>query len=154
MSFLHVFHHATVVGMAWLWVDQVQSLTFIGIMANTLVHVRSSPPLELSSPRVCTAYASCYCTKGVLHGRLVSVTPRGSGACTLLTAPLKEQYQCIRVFTVQRCTSRLSAWPSCVLRMLRLCCYLWVIPYLQVHMAAFNQADPHMVTCLPLFCQL
>ena len=42
MSFLHVFHHATVVGMAWLWVDQVQSLTFIGIMANTLVHVRTS----------------------------------------------------------------------------------------------------------------
>lgn len=39
-SFLHVFHHATVVGMAWLWVDQVQSLQFIGSMANTLVHVR------------------------------------------------------------------------------------------------------------------
>jgi hypothetical protein len=38
-TFLHVFHHAVVVIMAWLWVDQVQSLQFIGLLTNTAVHV-------------------------------------------------------------------------------------------------------------------
>lgn len=38
-SFLHVFHHAAVITMSWLWVDQVQSLQFIGLLANTAVHV-------------------------------------------------------------------------------------------------------------------
>lgn len=38
-SFLHVFHHAVVISMSWLWVDQVQTLQFIGLLANTAVHV-------------------------------------------------------------------------------------------------------------------
>lgn len=38
-SFLHVFHHAGVVLMSWLWVDQVQTLQFGGLLANTAVHV-------------------------------------------------------------------------------------------------------------------
>ena len=38
-SFLHVFHHAGVVSMSWLWVDQVQSMQFGGLLMNTLVHV-------------------------------------------------------------------------------------------------------------------
>lgn len=38
-SFLHVFHHAFVVVMSWLWVDQVQTLQFGGLLTNTAVHV-------------------------------------------------------------------------------------------------------------------
>jgi fatty acid elongase 3 len=38
-SFLHVFHHALVVVMAWLWVDQQQTLQWVGLLSNTFVHV-------------------------------------------------------------------------------------------------------------------
>eukprot|EP01025_Chloroclados_australasicus_P038350 TRINITY_DN39435_c0_g1_i1.p2 TRINITY_DN39435_c0_g1~~TRINITY_DN39435_c0_g1_i1.p2 ORF type:complete len:255 (+),score=4.27 TRINITY_DN39435_c0_g1_i1:162-926(+) len=38
-SFLHVFHHAVVVIMAYLWVDQLQSLQHYGLLFNTAVHV-------------------------------------------------------------------------------------------------------------------
>lgn len=38
-SFLHVFHHAVVVVMAWLWVDQAQTLQWGGLLTNTAVHV-------------------------------------------------------------------------------------------------------------------
>jgi GNS1/SUR4 family len=38
-SFLHVFHHALVVVMAWLWVDQAQTLHWAGLLINTAVHV-------------------------------------------------------------------------------------------------------------------
>lgn len=38
-SFLHVFHHAIVVIMAWLWVDQAQTLQWGGLLTNTGVHV-------------------------------------------------------------------------------------------------------------------
>jgi GNS1/SUR4 family len=38
-SFLHVFHHALVVVMAWLWVDQRQTLQWGGLLTNTAVHV-------------------------------------------------------------------------------------------------------------------
>eukprot|EP00568_Trieres_chinensis_P008472 CAMPEP_0183295488 /NCGR_PEP_ID=MMETSP0160_2-20130417/3425_1 /TAXON_ID=2839 ORGANISM="Odontella Sinensis, Strain Grunow 1884" /NCGR_SAMPLE_ID=MMETSP0160_2 /ASSEMBLY_ACC=CAM_ASM_000250 /LENGTH=229 /DNA_ID=CAMNT_0025456977 /DNA_START=92 /DNA_END=778 /DNA_ORIENTATION=+ len=36
---LHVYHHATVLIMAWAWVDTKQSLHFIGLAFNTAVHV-------------------------------------------------------------------------------------------------------------------
>ena len=38
-SLLHVFHHALVVVMAWLWVDQAQTLQWGGLLTNTAVHV-------------------------------------------------------------------------------------------------------------------
>ena len=37
--FLHVYHHATVLLMAWFWLQYVQSLQFIGLLFNTSVHV-------------------------------------------------------------------------------------------------------------------
>lgn len=37
--FLHVYHHATVLVMAWFWLEYVQSLQFIGLLFNTSVHV-------------------------------------------------------------------------------------------------------------------
>lgn len=39
LSFLHVFHHATVVVMAYLWLDSGQSLQQVALMTNTAVHV-------------------------------------------------------------------------------------------------------------------
>lgn len=36
---LHVYHHAIVLIMAWLWCNTKQSLQFIGLAFNTLVHV-------------------------------------------------------------------------------------------------------------------
>lgn len=36
---LHVFHHALVPLMAWLWLETLQSLQFVGLIANTFVHV-------------------------------------------------------------------------------------------------------------------
>lgn len=38
-SLLHVVHHALVLVMAWLWVDQRQSLQWGGLLTNTLLHV-------------------------------------------------------------------------------------------------------------------
>ncbi|KAA0174908.1 hypothetical protein FNF27_03623 [Cafeteria roenbergensis] len=37
--FLHVFHHALVLLMSWLWLEQRQSLQWIGLLFNTFVHV-------------------------------------------------------------------------------------------------------------------
>jgi len=37
--FLNVYHHAVVLLMAWCWVEYVQSLSFIGLLFNTSVHV-------------------------------------------------------------------------------------------------------------------
>ena len=39
LSFLHVFHHAVMPAMCWLWLQQMQSLQEIALMTNTLVHV-------------------------------------------------------------------------------------------------------------------
>jgi len=39
LSFLHVFHHATVVVMAYLWLEAGQSLQQIALLTNTGVHV-------------------------------------------------------------------------------------------------------------------
>ena len=39
LSFLHVFHHATVVVMAYLWLAAGQSLQQIALLTNTGVHV-------------------------------------------------------------------------------------------------------------------
>ena len=39
LSFLHVFHHSFVVVMAYLWLDQVQSLQQIALMTNAFIHV-------------------------------------------------------------------------------------------------------------------
>lgn len=39
LSVLHVFHHSVVVVMAYLWVDQVQSLQQIALLTNTFIHV-------------------------------------------------------------------------------------------------------------------
>lgn len=39
LTFLHVFHHATVVIMAWLWLHSAQSLQTIALLTNTFVHV-------------------------------------------------------------------------------------------------------------------
>jgi fatty acid elongase 3 len=36
---LHVYHHAVVLVMAWGWVEYVQTLSFIGLLFNTSVHV-------------------------------------------------------------------------------------------------------------------
>uniref|UniRef100_A0A7S0P5Y2 Elongation of fatty acids protein n=1 Tax=Calcidiscus leptoporus TaxID=127549 RepID=A0A7S0P5Y2_9EUKA len=37
--FLNVYHHAIVLLMAWGWVEYVQSLSFVGLLFNTSVHV-------------------------------------------------------------------------------------------------------------------
>ena len=39
LTFLHVFHHATVVPMAWLWLHSSQSLQTVALLTNTFVHV-------------------------------------------------------------------------------------------------------------------
>eukprot|EP00884_Botryococcus_braunii_P010516 jgi/Botrbrau1/19466/Bobra.0338s0086.1 len=39
LTVLHVFHHSVVVVMAWLWLDQAQSLQQLALMFNTGVHV-------------------------------------------------------------------------------------------------------------------
>ena len=39
LTFLHVFHHATVVVMAWLWLHSAQSLQTVALLTNTFVHV-------------------------------------------------------------------------------------------------------------------
>ena len=39
LSFLHVFHHAVMPAMCWLWLQQMQSLQEIALMTNTLIHV-------------------------------------------------------------------------------------------------------------------
>lgn len=39
LSFLHVFHHAMVVVMAYLWLEAGQSLQQIALLTNTGVHV-------------------------------------------------------------------------------------------------------------------
>lgn|ERR1719232_222853 len=36
---LHVYHHAVVLFMAWMWCSKAQSLQFIGLLFNTFVHV-------------------------------------------------------------------------------------------------------------------
>jgi len=37
--FLNVYHHAVVLLMAWSWLENVQSLSFIGLLFNASVHV-------------------------------------------------------------------------------------------------------------------
>ena len=37
--FLHVYHHAVVLYMSWLWLETVQTLQFGGLLFNTSVHV-------------------------------------------------------------------------------------------------------------------
>lgn len=37
--FLHVYHHAVVLLMAWFWLEYVQTLQFLGLLFNTSVHV-------------------------------------------------------------------------------------------------------------------
>ena len=37
--FLHVYHHAVVLVMAWAWLEYVQTLQFGGLLFNTAVHV-------------------------------------------------------------------------------------------------------------------
>ena len=37
--FLHVYHHAVVLLMAWSWLEYVQTLQFGGLLFNTAVHV-------------------------------------------------------------------------------------------------------------------
>ena len=37
--FLHVYHHAAMIGITWLWLETGGSLQFIGILFNTAVHV-------------------------------------------------------------------------------------------------------------------
>mmetsp|Transcript_38071 Transcript_38071/g.72988 ORF Transcript_38071/g.72988 Transcript_38071/m.72988 type:complete len:259 (-) Transcript_38071:297-1073(-) len=39
LNFLHVFHHAFVMVMAYLWLDQAQSLQTTGMLTNTGIHV-------------------------------------------------------------------------------------------------------------------
>ena len=39
MSFLHVFHHAVMPIMCWLWLQQRQSLHEIALLTNTSIHV-------------------------------------------------------------------------------------------------------------------
>ena len=39
LSFLHVFHHATVILMCYFWLQGAQSLQIVGLLANTAVHV-------------------------------------------------------------------------------------------------------------------
>ena len=36
---LHVYHHATVMFMSWLWLQERQSMQWIGLCFNTFVHV-------------------------------------------------------------------------------------------------------------------
>ena len=37
--FLHAYHHACVIMMCWCWLEYCPTLTFIGILFNTFVHV-------------------------------------------------------------------------------------------------------------------
>ena len=37
--FLHVYHHAVVLFMSWLWCEHCQTLQFGGLLFNTAVHV-------------------------------------------------------------------------------------------------------------------
>jgi hypothetical protein len=37
--FLHVYHHSLVIFMSWIWLEQVSSLQFIGLLFNVAVHV-------------------------------------------------------------------------------------------------------------------
>ncbi|CAI5465945.1 unnamed protein product [Closterium sp. Yama58-4] len=39
LSFLHVYHHATIVFLCWLWLTNTQSLQIIAITINTGIHV-------------------------------------------------------------------------------------------------------------------
>ena len=39
LTFLHVFHHATVVPMAFFWLADAQSLQQIALLTNTFIHV-------------------------------------------------------------------------------------------------------------------
>lgn len=39
LTVLHIFHHSVVVVMAWLWLDQAQSLQQLALLTNTGVHV-------------------------------------------------------------------------------------------------------------------
>lgn len=39
LSFLHVFHHALVIPMAFFWLADVQSLQHIALLTNTFIHV-------------------------------------------------------------------------------------------------------------------
>ncbi|KAK9794946.1 hypothetical protein WJX73_007784 [Symbiochloris irregularis] len=39
LSFLHVFHHSLVVIMAYLWLDQAQSLQQIALLTNAGIHM-------------------------------------------------------------------------------------------------------------------
>lgn len=39
LSFLHVFHHATVIVMCYFWLQFVQSLQIVALLTNTAVHV-------------------------------------------------------------------------------------------------------------------
>lgn len=39
LSFLHVFHHATVIFMCFFWLQDTQSLQIIALLTNTAVHV-------------------------------------------------------------------------------------------------------------------
>jgi GNS1/SUR4 family len=39
LTTLHVFHHAIVIGMAYAWLDSVQSLQVVGLLTNTGIHV-------------------------------------------------------------------------------------------------------------------
>ena len=39
LSFLHVFHHASMPIMCWLWIVDRQSMQEIALLTNTLIHV-------------------------------------------------------------------------------------------------------------------
>jgi fatty acid elongase 3 len=62
---LHVYHHAVVLVMAWGWVEYIQTLSFIGLLFNTSVHVvmcdggPCNIPLHLPRPNAAYPWAWC-----------------------------------------------------------------------------------------------
>eukprot|EP01118_Nematostelium_gracile_P018555 TRINITY_DN826_c0_g1_i4.p1 TRINITY_DN826_c0_g1~~TRINITY_DN826_c0_g1_i4.p1 ORF type:complete len:187 (+),score=15.11 TRINITY_DN826_c0_g1_i4:109-669(+) len=39
LIFLHVYHHAIVIAMVWLWIDRRLVYTWVGMQFNTAIHV-------------------------------------------------------------------------------------------------------------------
>ena len=60
---LHIYHHAVVMFMAWSWVEHAQSLQFIGMLFNTAVHVVMYAYYGLSSYGVKDIWWKPYITK-------------------------------------------------------------------------------------------
>ena len=60
---LHIYHHAVVMFMAWSWVEHAQSLQFIGMLFNTAVHVVMYAYYGLSSAGVKDIWWKRYITK-------------------------------------------------------------------------------------------